>query len=87
MQIWGRGQAESITESLKELFEGQLLRLALGLPSARERVMNLAILLPDCEETEIQKRVEPLATPLRQCGMSLEVSGPWPPYSFCPNFE
>ncbi|MBI4027969.1 MAG: GvpL/GvpF family gas vesicle protein [Verrucomicrobia bacterium] len=49
-----------------------------------EVVLNLAFLVPRKGATEFCARVESVSAGCATRGLTIESSGPWPPYSFCP---
>ncbi|MBI2216616.1 MAG: GvpL/GvpF family gas vesicle protein [Candidatus Rokubacteria bacterium] len=50
-------------------------------------VANWAFLVPRSERDAFAARVESIHAGHVARGLSLGLSGPWPPYSFCPRFE
>lgn len=52
-----------------------------------EMILNAAFLLRKSEVTRFTEQLDVLAARHERHGLSLEVSGPWPPYNFCPDFE
>jgi hypothetical protein len=52
--------------------------------AAREMVLNWALLLPAAAAADFRGRIERANAEQNRSGPALEVSGPWPPYSFCP---
>jgi hypothetical protein len=54
---------------------------------AREMVLNWALLLPSAAVADFRGRIERANAEQNVGGLALEVSGPWPPYSFCPVLE
>jgi hypothetical protein len=52
--------------------------------AAREMVLNWALLLPAAAVEDFRGRIERVNAVQNRGGLALEVSGPWPPYSFCP---
>jgi hypothetical protein len=52
--------------------------------AAREMVLNWALLLPAAAAADFRGRIERANAEKNRGGLALEVSGPWPPYSFCP---
>ena len=52
--------------------------------AAREMVLNWALLLPAAAAAEFRGRIERANAQYHPAGLAIEVSGPWPPYSFCP---
>jgi gas vesicle protein GvpL/GvpF len=54
---------------------------------AREMVLNWALLLPAAAVADFRGRIESANSQQNRDGLAFEVSGPWPPYSFCPALE
>jgi len=52
-----------------------------------EMVFNAAYLLPSSARDEWLETVHGVYRDVRGKGLLLEVSGPWPPYHFCPHLE
>ena len=50
-----------------------------------EMIFNCAFLLGRDSITNFQAHVESMDTNYREHGITVELSGPWPPYSFCPS--
>jgi hypothetical protein len=55
--------------------------------AAREMVLNWALLLPAAAAADFRSRIERANGEQYRNGLTLEASGPWPPYSFCPALE
>jgi hypothetical protein len=55
--------------------------------AATEMVLNWAFLLPRMAVADFRRRVERANAQPQLKGLTFEVSGPWPPYSFCPVLE
>jgi len=55
--------------------------------AAREMVLNWALLLPAAAVADFRGQIERANAEHNRGGLALEVSGPWPPYSFCPALE
>ena len=55
--------------------------------AARELVLNWALLLPAAAVADFRGRIERANAEQNPGGLAFEVSGPWPPYSFCPVLE
>ncbi len=69
-----------------EVRERRLLsREATG--SDQDMVFNWAFLLPARSVAGFQARIREANALYRDCGLVLEATGPWPPYSFCPVLE
>jgi hypothetical protein len=45
-------------------------------------VLNAAYLVPDPRRGELHAQVESLAAEHRDAGLTVELTGPWPPYNF-----
>ena len=54
---------------------------------AEEMVFNAAYLLPSSERAGWLETVQEVHRDAQSKGLVLEVSGPWPPYHFCPTLE
>jgi hypothetical protein len=52
-----------------------------------EEVLNLAALLTRDRVAEFRRRIETINRAHVEDGLSFAVTGPWPPYSFCPALE
>ena len=50
-------------------------------------VLNWALLLPAAAVADFRGRIERANAEQNPGGLAFEVSGPWPPYSFCPVLE
>ena len=50
-----------------------------------ETIVNWAFLLPKTSVPEFQTRIDRANVTQSPLGLSIELSGPWPPYSFCPS--
>jgi len=55
--------------------------------AAREMVLHWALLLPAAAAADFRRRIERANAAYNHGGLALEVSGPWPPHSFCPHLE
>ncbi len=51
----------------------------------REMVFNWAFLVGQRDRETFRSQVEKLRAEQASKGLVLELSGPWPPYSFCPS--
>jgi hypothetical protein len=54
---------------------------------AEEMVFNAAFLLPSSSQASWLETVHRVYRDIQSKGIVLEVSGPWPPYHFCPSLE
>ena len=52
-----------------------------------EMVFNAAFLLPSSAQASWLETVQNVDRDVQSKGLVLEVSGPWPPYHFCPSLE
>ena len=52
-----------------------------------EMVFNAAFLLPSSSQASWLETVQKVYRDVQSKGLVLEVSGPWPPYHFCPSLE
>jgi hypothetical protein len=50
-------------------------------------VLNWALLLPSAAVPGFRARIQCANAGQIHGGLAFEVSGPWPPYSFCPALE
>ena len=77
---------EELTPLVSETCQRQVLsRETTG--ADQEMVFNWAFLVPQGAVADFQKRVEEANTSRTLPGLTFAVSGPWPPYSFCPALE
>lgn len=91
VRSWARGLGDQAVEELRALgVESRGLRLPSGpSPSGRneEAVFSFALLVPRSTVAEFKDRVETLHRALSEQGVSLDLTGPWPLYSFCPQLS
>ncbi|MDP2046811.1 MAG: GvpL/GvpF family gas vesicle protein, partial [Deltaproteobacteria bacterium] len=52
-----------------------------------DMVWNWALLIPSQAVGGFQARIQEVNTQYAHHGLRLEVTGPWPPYSFCPALD
>jgi hypothetical protein len=62
-----------------------LSRQATG--SHQDMVWNWALLVPVQAVPDFQRRLRQANDRYARCGLTLESTGPWPPYSFCPALD
>jgi len=55
--------------------------------SDQDMVWNWALLIPRQAVGGFKARIQEVNAQYRDHGLSLEVTGPWPPYSFCPALD
>lgn len=88
VRAWARGLGEQAVQELRTLgAEARALRLpSTPSPSGRneEAAFNFALLVPRLAVAEFKDRIETLHRTLSEQGVSLDLTGPWPLYSFCP---
>jgi hypothetical protein len=63
---------------------------ALKLEAGEERggmILNAAFLVPKTNVGLFQAKVKDIEEKYRSQGLNLSVTGPWPPYNFCPVFD
>jgi hypothetical protein len=53
----------------------------------REEILNLAALLARDRVADFRRRIEVINRECAAGGLSFVVTGPWPPYSFCPALD
>ena len=85
---WAGTVAQSIGEELeREAADARTLNpRAVGTPeNLVEEIANWAFLLHREAVEPFRERVEQVGARYREQGVHLEVSGPWPPYHFCPS--
>ena len=54
---------------------------------AEPMLLNLALLVRQEEVPALEQRAEELSRQYQDQGLHIELSGPWPPYSFCPDMS
>lgn len=87
VRVWAREHEQAALEALYALVQkSRSLRAISGELSGRseEAVFHRALLVPRACHAELLQRIEPLQKTLAEQGLMLELSGPWPPYNFCP---
>ncbi len=85
-----RQSAATVEDRLKDMADSwrRLSPLPHALTNRRETmVWNGAFLLPRAKIGPFQAACEQLRGELTPGGLSVELTGPWPPYHFCPSFE
>jgi len=51
------------------------------------RILNWTFLVPRSGVDDFGARIQRISDEHAEHGLVFDVSGPWPPYSFCPSFE
>lgn len=85
-----------VAQITEEAFQGLLVHAVKGVRTKtlqvedgeerREMVLNAALLVPKSDVRSFLGRVKDTEERYRRHGLSLSVTGPWPPYNFCPIF-
>ncbi len=88
-QVWLLDLTRSIQQSLENSFGKVILRTRVTQPDGNEQeeiISSLAVLPRHTESVGLNEWVEHWnTTQYPQTGLRLELTGPWPPYSFCPS--
>ena len=80
------GIARALLEHAVELREREVV--SGGAPDeAGARILNWAFLVPRGSVGDFEARVQRISAEHALHGLVLDLSGPWPPYSFCPSLE
>ena len=78
--------ANDLSQYAADFYERKVLsREATGMDG--DMVLNWAFLVPRSATTDFRKRIGRANTDHAQQGLVFELSGPWPPYSFCPSLK
>jgi len=78
--------ANDLSRFAADLYERKVLsREATGMDG--DMVLNWAFLVPRSAATDFRTRIERANTDHAQQGLAFQLSGPWPPYSFCPSLK
>jgi hypothetical protein len=86
---WAAQTVESIVDQLR-CYAAQSRQRSCGATSAAgqpEPVLNLALLVSREKLGALRQRLEQAVREHGPHGLELSMSGPWPPYSFCPALE
>ncbi|MBU1162480.1 MAG: GvpL/GvpF family gas vesicle protein [Proteobacteria bacterium] len=79
-----KGIGEALNTNASDFYQRKLLsRDATG----KDMIMNWAYLIPRDSVPDFCVQVDRMNANHHHEGLSLELSGPWPPYSFCPSLE
>lgn len=82
----GAGIAKALLEGAVEFREREVV--SRGAPDeAGARILNWAFLVPRSSVDGFRARVQRINAEHAGQGLVLDLSGPWPPYSFCPSLE
>jgi len=74
---------------LSRSVEGRRTRLLSRRATGKEQdmLLNAALLVLKSEIALLKEQIEDLAVSHTEDGLSFDISGPWPPYNFCPDFD
>lgn len=87
-KTWGRALADQIhTELASGAMELRRLRTQGRREPGRELAFHYAVLLPRDSAAGLQDLVSRIGAREARRGLAMEISGPWPPYNFCPAIE
>jgi len=87
-KLWCRTVAEQVEAELKsQALDMRPVRLQTRSVSGKagEMVFNCAFLLARSRVAHFRARLERVGSVHAEHGLALELSGPWPPYNFCPS--
>ena len=90
MLLWQSAGAEQIRDEIRhETVDVCPLKLQpkSALEGGAKMALNLAVLVLRDRLPEFHARAEAIGAAYAEQGLSVEVSGPWPPYNFCPPSE
>jgi hypothetical protein len=81
-----RRVAGDVLKSLRTLARDTRQRSITAAPNSRSRLLfDVAFLVPRKKAARFQKTAERQAQKISAAGYLLQLSGPWPPYSFADN--
>lgn len=85
LKSWSRTCAGRVLAELSELaVDARTLRLPSCPNRRQEPVLNGAFLLRRGTVSDFRDRFDRITALHAESGIALEISGPWPPYNFCP---
>lgn len=87
LEDWLAGACSALLEELTPLAaeaSARQVRSRQTTGADQEMVLNWAFLVPQSAAGEFQKRVQQTNAGQALAGLTFTLSGPWPPYSFCP---
>jgi hypothetical protein len=82
----GAGIARALLDCAAELRERPVVSGGAP-PEDGARILNWAFLVPQRRTNDFHARIQQINNEHAEHGLVLDVSGPWPPYSFCPPLE
>ncbi len=87
---WLERNLATVADALDQCATRSCQRRILGdsmQPDGREEVLNLAALLAHDRVAGFHRRIEAINRARAEDGLSFALTGPWPPYSFCPHLD
>ncbi|MDQ7779786.1 MAG: GvpL/GvpF family gas vesicle protein [Planctomycetota bacterium] len=85
LKQWREKMASGLIPCASDLRELRARR-CLDTGDRRDIILNWAFLVPRTSTANFHSKVQQCNTEYLDRGLSLETTGPWPPYSFCPSF-
>lgn len=82
----GAGIAKALLDCAAELRERPVVSEGAP-PEDAARILNWAFLVPRSRADDFRARIQRINDEHGGLGLVLDLSGPWPPYSFCPHLE
>ncbi len=84
-KLWAQGLAHRFADECQHVVEGaQRLKLAAA-NSPWEMIFHFAFLVKRDRLGEFRRRVAQAAVEEAEFGLTLQTTGPWPPFHFCPS--
>ncbi|MFO0579362.1 MAG: GvpL/GvpF family gas vesicle protein [Polyangia bacterium] len=98
VRAWARGVGADLASGLQELGVAARPLRVLGNQGGsqgskqagsrpEEAVFHFALWVPRARLAELAQRLERVQAELAAQGVTLDLTGPWPPYSFCPQLD
>ena len=84
---WGRRAGQTLLEQLRPFYEEERTLNVLPGPQAgteEEAVFHFTLLVPACHLAALHGEVDRMNEEFLARGLSMTLTGPWPPYSFSP---
>jgi hypothetical protein len=76
--------AGELSRHASDFCEGRLISIGETTAGA-DKILNWAFLVPRGTVTDFRAQIDRANTEHERHGLAFELSGPWPPYSFCPS--
>jgi len=89
LKLWRRTVAGQVQQELQEMAE-DVRSLPLAAPDdsgEQEMVLNCAFLLLNHRSNNFRAEVRDVESWYAEQGLRLQVTGPWPPFNFCPDLS